>query len=170
MYHLQPIELTGLGLRQLRWFELLSFIVFFLDIDWYFYFLTLIGATWIKDKESGKQYTDLKTTVYSYEEARELCLALGGKLPEPRGYNENLFLDSMGTISFFLGLTKTTGNWIWDSDGTQVTWTIWNPVKYNHQCAYMSRNTVQERKDQKRWTSVECSGNNVSRTTVCERK
>ena len=77
----------------------------------------------------------------------------------------------MDTITFFLGITKApaTGNWIWDSDESQVTWTIWNPVKWWHQCAYMSRNTVQERKDKMRWTSVECSGNNDSRTTVCEK-
>ena len=156
------------------WTIIIYLIVFVLDIDWYFYFLTLTDKTWIQDPQSGKQYTDLKKIVYSREQAKELCHAVGGKLPEPRDYNENKFLNSLGTNTFFLGLTKPTTaygwNWIWVSDRSQMRWSIWNPVRGWQHCAYMKRNTVRDSWDKYRWSSVDCWRRNVPRTAVCEKK
>ena len=90
-------------------------------------------------------------------------------LPEPKSYKENKFLNSMDTLTFFLGTTRNDNHsWVWDSDGSRVTWTIWDPVKRSHDCAYMKRNTEENTSDKMRWSSVECSVNNVPRTTVCE--
>ena len=78
----------------------------------------------------------------------------------------------MDTITFFLGMTKAiaSANWIWFSDGSPVTWSIWSPVKSWHQCAYMKRNTVQGSWfDKMRWSSVECSREDVPRASVCEK-
>ena len=40
---------------------------------------------------------------------------------------ENNFLDSLGSYTFYLGLTDSVveGDWAWGSDSTQVTWKNW---------------------------------------------
>ena len=50
-------------------------------------------------------------------------------LPEPRSLEENNFLANFlsGNGWLFLGMTDRVeeDKWIWESDGTEVTWTHW---------------------------------------------
>ena len=69
----------------------------------------------------------LDTDDLVHDDNQQVCHDLGGFLPEPRDEGENQFLDSLGTGTFVLGLTDrdVEGQWIWDSDGSPVTWKSW---------------------------------------------
>ena len=62
-----------------------------------------------------------------HDENQQVCHSYGGQLPEPRDEGENKFLDSLGTGAFLLGMTdtETEGQWVWDSDGSEVNWKNW---------------------------------------------
>ena len=79
---------------------------------------------WITDARTGKQYMVQDTDDLVYDVNKQACQNLGGFLPEPRDEAENQFLDSLGSHSFMLGLNDkvTEGQWVWDSDGSPVTW------------------------------------------------
>ena len=93
----------------------------------------------------------LDTDDLVYDVIQQVCHNHGGFLPEPRDEAENTFLDSLGTEMFTLGMTDrdVEGQWVWDSDGSLVTWTKW--VQYTgskpspnggdvENCALMMRN------------------------------
>ena len=91
--------------------------------------LTLQMSTdnWITDKRTGKQYMVLNTHDLVYDDLQQWCSEYGGFLPEPKDEQENQFLDSLDTDMFALGMTdrKEEGVFVWDSDGSPVTWTSW---------------------------------------------
>ena len=62
-----------------------------------------------------------------YDDNQRTCHKHGGFLPEPRDEGENLFLDSLGSNMFALGMTDkvSEGQWVWESDGSSVNWTSW---------------------------------------------
>ena len=82
---------------------------------------------WITDGQTGKQYLVLDTDELVYDVNKQTCHNLGAFLPEPRDELENQFLDLLGADTFLLGLTDkvTEGQWVWDSDGSPVTWGSW---------------------------------------------
>ena len=69
----------------------------------------------------------LDTDDLVYDVIQQVCHNHGGFLPEPRDEAENQFLDSLGTDMFMLGMTDrdVEGQWVWDSDGSPVTWKSW---------------------------------------------
>ena len=84
---------------------------------------------WVNDTRYVKQYIDLHTTKRSYSSAITLCHGVGGILPEPRNSEQHNFLRSMQINRwFYLGLSRraTDGHWVWTSDGTRVTWNLWD--------------------------------------------
>ena len=105
-------------------------------------------GNWMTDNRTGKQYIVLDTVNFTHAGDRKLCEQQGGRLPEPRDEDENNFLDSLNTEMFMLGMNDedVEGQWVWDSDGSKVTWYNW--AKYNgvpnggsaDNCAYMVRN------------------------------
>ena len=82
----------------------------------------------------------------------------------------------MGTNSFFLGVNdkEREGYWVRDSDNSPVSLDVWDfygepDGDTNENCAYMNRNVTLKRRRWSRWLSVQCSGDQVARTTVCEK-
>ena len=71
----------------------------------------------------------LGTDSLIHDDLQQVCQNHGGYLPEPKDENENNFLNDLGTGAFLLGMTDTAtdGTWVWDSDGTEVTWSLWQP-------------------------------------------
>ena len=88
-------------------------------------------------------------------------------LPEPRNSEENDFLKIFGTTHwFFLGLTdrETEGRWVWSSDGTPVTWTLWKSGEPN---GGRWENCVAA---DKKWTSQHCyQHHDAEITLICEK-
>ena len=84
-------------------------------------------ADWVTDERTGKQYIVQDTDDLVYDVNKQACQNLGGFLPEPRDEAENQFLDSLGSDMFTLGMTDRVveGQWVWESDGSPVTWTGW---------------------------------------------
>ena len=82
---------------------------------------------WITNERTGKQYLVLDTDDLVHDDNQQVCHSHGGHLPEPRDVTENQFLDSLGTEMFTLGMTDllVEGQWVWDSDGSPVTWAGW---------------------------------------------
>ena len=118
---------------------------------------------------------DLKKTVYNAVAATQHCQAVGGKLPEPRSYDENNFLNSRGGKSFFLGVNdrEDENRWVYDSDSSTMSFEYWKkdprPRSFSKNCAYMMRDDPnQDRNKKSQWKDVACYGS-VARTTVCEK-
>ena len=138
---------------------------------------------WITDGQTGKQYLvlDLAGDLV-YDDNKQACHDLGGFLPEPRDERENQFLDSLCTDMFQLGLTDrdVEGQWVWDSDGSLVTWEswIWNEPDggLNENCMVMAR-TWQTSKAGHRsegWIDVLCQSEleyytNFPKNLICQR-
>ena len=89
--------------------------------------LQMSTGDWITDERTGKQYMIQDTHDLVYDHIQQRCDNLGGFLPEPRDEQENQFLDWLDTDMFALGMTdrKVEGQWVWESDGSPVTWTNW---------------------------------------------
>ena len=140
-------------------------------------------GNWMTDTRTGKQYIVLDTVNFTHAGDRKLCEQQGGRLPEPRDEDENNFLDSLNTEMFSLGMTdeNVEGQWVWDSDGSKVTWFNW--AKYDgipnggttDNCAYMVRNTKSSRAGhtKKSWADKRCHYydyyDKLSKQLVCER-
>ena len=128
---------------------------------------------WITDPNTGKQYADLEKNI-DRDNARVLCRRFGGMLPEPRHQEENDFLNSWQTDTFYLGMSDTAveGNWVWDSDLTDVSWEHWRPNTAepdggeDQNFAVMSRNLVPNQAEY--WSSVVGSINKEN-TVICEK-
>ena len=116
----------------------------------------------------------LGKTVVDRQVAKDLCTAQGGMLPEPRNQQENDFLNSMETEAFFLGTTDLAveGRWVWDSDGSVLTWTFWKTAEPDagtkQNCAIMLRNNNAQYEEQ--WASEWCYLEKRPKAVVCERK
>ena len=89
--------------------------------------LQMSTANWITDKRTGNQYLVLDIHDLVYDHLQQVCQDHGGFLPEPKDEQENQFLDSLNTDMFTLGMTdrKVEGQWIWESDGSPVSWANW---------------------------------------------
>ena len=120
---------------------------------------------------------------FKHDRMRDMCKQYGGKLSEPKNEGENNFLASLNTDKFVLGMNdkKVEGQWVWDSDGSKVTWFNW--AKYgwmpnggrSDNCAYMVRDfnnllPLHQRKD---WADMKCSSilayDLSDKSLVCER-
>ena len=117
---------------------------------------------------------NLETEVNGHEFATGLCRGVGGMLPEPRNQEENDFLNSWQTDVFYLGMTdwKVEGSWVWDSDTTAVSWTIWRPPMEpdggsSQNCNIMTRNLVPEQAEY--WSSVKCMRETFKQLVICEK-
>ena len=86
-----------------------------------------------------------------YNTNQQTCKNIGGHLPEPRNEQENLFLNSLGSEMFTLGINdeEVEGQWVFDSDGSPLTWFSWAKFRdypdapnggRNQNCAMMRRN------------------------------
>ena len=84
-------------------------------------------VNWVTDTRTGKQYLVLDTDHLVHDDLQQVCHNIGGFLPEPRDERENQFLDSLATDMFTLGMSDklVEGEWVWDSDGSPVTWFRW---------------------------------------------
>ena len=120
-----------------------------------------------------------------HDENQALCASLGGILPEPRDELENDFLDSLDPEQFTLGMTDRVaeGIWVWDSDGSLVTWTYW--IKWDNgwdhepngaeqkNCAKVTRNKNREEQGwvKKGWATINCGVpyNERRKSLVCQR-
>ena len=82
---------------------------------------------WVTDPNTGKEYIVLDTSTHHHDINQETCRNIGGHLPEPRNQQENLFLNSLGSDQFILGINdqQTEGHWVFDTDGSPVTWFSW---------------------------------------------
>ena len=113
-----------------------------------------------------------------------LCLRIGGKLPEPRDEGENDFLASLDTDMFVLGINdkQVEGHWVFDSDGSQVTWFSWAQYADTApndgpagNCAYVIRelNDHHSGHTKKSWEDKRCGYysfyDSYDKQLVCER-
>ena len=89
--------------------------------------LLQISPDWITDDRTKRQYLVLDIDHLRYDELKQQCHNHGAILPEPRNETQNLFLDKLGSHKFALGMTDRVeeGTWVWESDGTPVTWFKW---------------------------------------------
>ena len=82
-------------------------------------------AEYVTDPRTKKQYIVLETSTLNHDVNQATCRNNGGYLPEPRDEEENLFLDSLGSDKFVLGIRQVNGQWVFDSDESEVTWKSW---------------------------------------------
>ena len=96
-------------------------------------------------------------------------------LPEPRNAVENQYVaNSTAPLTsqwFYLGLKliKTTGVWVWRSDGSEVTWNAWRggeppngqPNPELAKCGAMT--------DSRIWSAPTCDWTNRIHPVICER-
>ena len=119
-----------------------------------------------------------------HDHNQQVCHNLGGFLPEPRDEQENTFLDSLGTSAFLLGMSDRgqEGQWVWDSDGSPVTWTNWDSIDKggltdepnnagrDEHCAKMFK---QYRPNTDSWNDVKCESTsnirNGATSLICQR-
>ena len=144
--------------------------------------LQISPEDWVTDGQTGKQYMVLNTDNFKYDEIQQMCHNHGGFLPEPRDQRENLFLDSLGTEMFVLGMTDRLqeGRWIWESDQTPVTWTGWIFTEPNGgssaNCAVMTGTRYSQHEGHRTdgWIDYNCNsreefGRNTSKSLICQR-
>ena len=135
------------------------------------------SANWITDPRTLKQYLVLDTYTLSHDDLQHICDTHGGFLPEPRGEADNQFLNSLATDSFFLGMTDTAdeGQWVWDSDGSPVTWTNWIFEEPNggrgENCVMMFRQFMSDSNGHRTdgWNDLPCQSNENRGSLICER-
>ena len=139
------------------------------------------------DESTGKQYLVLDTNHLAHDDLQQECHNLGGFLPEPRNEQENTFLDSLGVDTFVLGMTDrdVEGQWVWESDGSLVSWTRW--VQWiasnggipqepdggaREGCALMMRQTVSHRRGHRPdgWIDFSCPYlRSLPKNLICQR-
>ena len=76
-------------------------------------------AEWTTDTNTGKENIVLEKSMstLNHDINQQKCRNIGGHLPESRDEQENLFLDSLSTDSFLLGIKKNPEDqWVYDSD------------------------------------------------------
>ena len=136
----------------------------FLVIDTLFIYRILICFLstdiddWVADPKTGKKYLILETPTLNHDINQKTCKKYNGHLPEPKNEHDNLFLNSLGTETFLLGINdkRVDGQWVFDSDGSIVTWDSWFvDVKRNGNCAFMARNYYSHRPQD--WDKIPCT-------------
>ena len=136
------------------------------------------------DSRTGKQYVVIESGRKSFSESKTICTDLGGYLPEPRDNLENNFLDSLNSKTFYLGMTDSAveGDWVWQTDSTQVTWKKWadwtdpsfsDPPNggTDENCAWMLKQFQKSLSGHstKAWADRGCSEPIDEMTVVCEK-
>ena len=128
----------------------------------------------------------METDDLTHDDNQQVCHNHGGFLPEPRDEGENQFLDSLDTEMFLLGMTDrdVEGQWIWQTDGSIVTWFRWvqwtdrsQPPNGGSQqnCALMLRGQGSEFSGHTTdsWADYTCGSDNYFRSRpkslVCQR-
>ena len=137
---------------------------------------------WITDERTGKQYLVLDTDDLIHDDLQQVCHNYGGYLPEPRDEHDTTFLDNLGTGAFPLGMsdTVTEGLWVWDSDGSPVTWNRWVMVEPNggrkENCLLVLRQILSGHSGHRTdgWADMPCESSDGIRgfdtSLICERK
>ena len=80
---------------------------------------------YVTDLRTGKQYIVLDTNTLNHDVNQATCSNIGGHLPEPKDEQENLFLDSLGSDKFVMGIKQVQDEWVFVTDGSPVTWKSW---------------------------------------------
>ena len=128
----------------------------------------------------------LETNDLVHDDNQQMCQDLGGFLPEPRDEKENQFLDSLDADTFLLGLTDkvSEGHWVWDSDGSPVSWASWlmslNGIKepdggLQQNCVAMIRKWQSHKPGHRSegWFDIYCPSyedlKNIPTSLVCQR-
>ena len=128
----------------------------------------------------------MNTDSLIYDVIKQVCDNHGGYLPEPRNQRENKFLHNLGTGAFLLGMSdsETEGEWVWDSDGSEVGWQNWMDFSSlpdepnggdNENCAVFAQQIYSDiaghRTD--RWADVPCDSDiyvgSKPTSLICER-
>ena len=141
---------------------------------------------WVADPRTGKKYMVLETTTHDHDINQETCRNIGAHLPEPRDEQENLFLDSLGSDTFVLGITDEAveGQWVFESDGSPLTWFSW--MHYTHyperpnsgrngNCAVMTRRTEDHLSGHRSqdWNDFSCNSNpyleELPKSLICQK-
>ena len=116
-------------------------------------------------------------------ESKTICAEKGGYLPEPKDELENNFLDSLTSTTFYLGMTDSAveGDWVWESDTTEVTWKNWVDWSNTNNdppnggtaenCAWMLKEVGKGLggHSTKAWADSKCSGWDKEMSVVCEK-
>ena len=146
---------------------------------------------WITDTRSGKQYAVVEniTSTLNHDINQQKCIDIDGHLPEPKTIQDNLFLDSLGSNTFLLGIRYTEGHFIYESDGSVlersafsgVSWGYWLddprgrfPWEGHGFCVSMLRNRGIGNRGHKTWNwanNVCASDDNLQanpKSLVCE--
>ena len=136
------------------------------------------------DERTGKQYLVLDIQDIKYNDNQQVCHNHGGFLPEPRDERENQFLASLDANMFLLGATDklVEGQWVWDSDGSPVTWKNWvswtgsysEPNgKGGENCVVMLQQYAKDRAGYRSegWADIGCHAlySSVPTSVVCQR-
>ena len=125
----------------------------------------------------------LDTDDLVHDDLQQVCRYHGGFLPEPKDVSENRFLDNLGTETFALGMTdvEVEGEWVWDSEGSPVTWVRWSEYNSepsggtNNNCALMLRYMFffEEGYSSDGWRAYRCPSHsffrNKPRSLICQR-
>ena len=122
------------------------------------------------DPRTGKEYMvlEMSASTLNHDTNQEKCRKIEGHLPEPRDEQDNLFLDSLGAERFVLGINdkKVEGQWVFDSDGSPLTWFSWAtyspwPRTGNGHCVsvlcHESKQNAGHRTQD--WTNFPCNSN-----------
>ena len=135
----------------------------------------------VTDPRSKKQYIVLETSTLNHDVNQATCRNNGGYLPEPRDEEENLFLDSLGSDKFVLGIRQVNGQWVFDSDGSDVNWKSWaswrdyNDPPRGQDCVAMLRHHGNDWAGSRSqdWFDISCESNdylnNLPSSLVCQK-
>ena len=127
-------------------------------------FLSL--ANWRIDPRTKNIYLVLNANVFDYATHKERCAQYGAILPEPKNKEENGFLASLNTHTFFFGISRQgEREWRWESDKSLVSWTGWLSTLgepdggMNQPCVVMTRfvNPQDPQLSTAAWATMSCS-------------
>ena len=137
---------------------------------------------YVTDPRTKKEYFVRETSTLNHDVNQEICKKNGGILPEPRDEGENLFLDSLGSDKFVLGIRQVQGHWVFDSDGSEVNWKSWvnwvnnpDPPIGRGDCIIMLRHHGERFAGHRSqdWSDVPCESNdylnNLPSSLVCQK-
>ena len=140
----------------------------------------------MSDPRTGKKYMVLDTPTLNHDINQQTCRNIGGHLPEPRDEQENLFLDSLASEMFLLGIndSQVEGQWVYASDGSLVVWKSWvnwrdypdSPrVDRGQNCAGMLRHHNKQHVGHRSqdWFNLPCPSSNYfeskPKSLICEK-
>ncbi|XP_070563235.1 retinoschisin-like [Ptychodera flava] len=121
------------------------------------------------DYFNDKCYVSYKFPIYTYNEARKMCIAFGGTLAVVNNVEEDLYLKGYteGKYNLWLGANdiESEGEWKWE-DGTSMTYSNWaeaQPDDYQtgEDCLHILNTGSQQ------WNDVPCD---IHRGYLCEKE